>query len=280
MTKYKATVHTEQASIPAPELDIDTRKVDQSDGKPLSPDEIRQLVEFNSQYTHTVLSGKHYIARQRYNAANGGMVIAFEPLSEFRNYFLCAPQIAGMNAGKAWLHWPGKNFMPGGVSFQPNVQLCPKDVFNLWQGYKVPAEEGDVGPFLHHVRQVLCGGDEAVSKYFLQWLAHMLQKPDEKPSVAILLKSVEGTGKGTLVRPLGEILGQHFVQLNGDNQLTGRFNSIVANRLLVFADEVKLTDSKTADKLKALISEPTVSMEKKRHRPGADSQLRTLYFCQ
>ena len=263
MTAYKATLHGDGFSVRAEELDIDTRKVDQADGKPLSPDEIETLQEFNQQYTHTVLSGKHYIARLRYNAANGGMAMAFEPLSEFRNYFLCAPKIAGMNAGKAWLHWPGKNFMPGGVTFQPNVSACPKDVFNLWQGFKVPAEDGDVGLFLHHVRHALCGGDEEVSDYLIKWFAHMLQKPDEKPSVAILLKSVEGTGKGTMVRPFEQILGQHFVQLNGDSQLTGRFNSIVANRLLVFADEVKLTDPRTADKLKALISEPTVSMERK-----------------
>lgn len=263
MTVYKATIHGEGFSVPAPELDIDTRKVDQADGKPLSPDEIKELQMFNQQYTHTVLSGKHYIARQRYNAATGGMAMAFEPLSEFRNYFLCSPKIAGMNAGKAWLHWPGKNFMPGGVTFQPNVSECPKEVFNLWQGYKVPAEKGDVGAFLHHVRKALCSGDEEVSQYLIQWFAHMLQKPDEKPSVAVLLKSVEGTGKGTMVRPFEQILGQHFVQLNGDEHLTGKFNSLVANRLLVFADEVRLTDPKKADKLKAMISEPTVNMERK-----------------
>lgn len=235
----------------------------QIDGKSLSADEIQRLNEINQDYTHTVLSGKHHIARQRYSAVNGGLVTVFESLAEFRNYFLSEPKLAGMNAGKAWLHWPGKNYMPGGVTFQPNVELCPDTVFNFWQGYKVPAEEGDVGPFLHHVRQALCSGNEAVCDYLISWFAHMLQKPDEKPSVAILLKSVEGTGKGTMVRPFEQILGQHFVQLNGDNQLTGRFNSIVANRLLVFADEVKLTDPRIADKLKAFISEPTVSLERK-----------------
>ena len=279
MTSYKATVYAEGFSVRAEELDIDTLKFDQSDGKPLSPDEVVQLQEFNQQYTHTVLSGKHYIARQRYNAATGGASIAFEPLSEFKNYFLCAPKIAGMNAGKAWLHWPGKNFMPGGVTFQPNAQACPKDVFNLWQGFKVPAEKGDVGPFLHHVRQALCGSDEAVNQYLIQWFAHMLQKPDEKPSVAILMKSVEGTGKGTMVRPFEQILGQHFVQLNGDNQLTGRFNSVVANRLMVFADEVRLTDPKKADKLKALISEPTVSMERKGIDPEPMPNLARFIFA-
>ncbi len=242
--------------------DMVDERLNRVDGKSLSAGELAQLEEMNTLFTHTVLSGKHYVARQRYSAAEGMMTV-FEPLSEFRNYFLHLEKIAGLNPGKAWQCWPGKNYRPGGVTFQPNVAVCPENVFNLWQGFKVIPEPGDCGPFLHHVRQVICGGDEEVSRYLLQWFAHMLQKPDEKPSVAVLMKSVEGTGKGTMIRPFGEILGQHFVQLNGDHQLTGRFNSIVANRLLVFADEVKLTNVRTADKLKALISEPTVSMERK-----------------
>ncbi|WP_252177952.1 DUF5906 domain-containing protein [Endozoicomonas sp. 4G] len=254
----------EAKDIKQPECEPQTpQHLMQAGGKKLSLAEVERLKEFNQYYTHTVLSGKHFIALKRYSAVNGKLVITFDPLPQFKNYFLADPEVAGMNPGKAWLCWPGKNFMPGGVTFQPNVEACPKDVFNMWQGFDVTAEEGDVGTFTHHVRQVLCGGDEEVSRYFIQWLAHMLQKPDVRPSVAILLKSVEGTGKGTMVRPLAEILGPHFVQLNGDSLLTGRFNSIVANRLLVFADEVQLTDQKVADTLKAMISEPTVSMERK-----------------
>ncbi|MCF1458981.1 MAG: DUF5906 domain-containing protein [Shewanella sp.] len=259
-TNPKSRAEAMEGSAPMDE------RLQQIHGKSLSAGELATLEEMNSLYCHSLLSGKHFIARQRYSAAEGMMTV-FEPLSEFKNYFLHLDKIAGMNPGKAWLCWPGKSYRPGGVTFQPNTKACPSNVFNLWQGFKVVPEKGDCGPFLHHVRQAICGGDEEVNRYLLQWLAHMLQKPDEKPSVAVLLKSVEGTGKGTLARPFGEILGQHFVQLNGDDQLTGRFNSIVANRLMVFADEVKLTDTRTADKLKALISEPTVSMERKKIDP-------------
>ncbi|MFI3135943.1 MAG: hypothetical protein QX197_04120, partial [Methylococcaceae bacterium] len=58
---------------------------------------------------------------------------------------------------------------------------------------------------------------------------------------AIVLKSVEGTGKGAMVEPLLMILGTHGNKTNGSYSLAGRFNGIVANRLLIFADEVDLT---------------------------------------
>lgn len=94
-------------------------------------------------------------------------------------------------------------------------------------------------------------------------MAHLFQKPDEKPSVAIVLKSVEGTGKGTMAEPLLRILGPHGNKTNGAYAIAGRFNGTVANRLLIFADEVDLTDKHVADRLKGIVSETTVNMERK-----------------
>ncbi|MFW8303966.1 primase-helicase family protein, partial [Klebsiella pneumoniae] len=70
-----------------------------------------------------------------------------------------------------------------------------------------------------------------MSDYLLQWMAHLIQRPEEKPSVAVVMKSVEGTGKNTLVRPLLQILGPYAAQINGIRHLTGRFNSTLANKL-------------------------------------------------
>ncbi|HFL4350909.1 TPA: primase-helicase family protein, partial [Escherichia coli] len=96
-----------------------------------------------------------------------------------------------------------------------------------------------------------------------QWMAHIIQKPDEKPSVAIVMKSVPGTGKGTTVKPLLQILGQYAAHINGAGHISGRFNSILANKLLVFADEVTIHKPSEADRLKAIISEPTFNLERK-----------------
>ena len=87
--------------------------------------------------------------------------------------------------------------------------------------------------------------------------------PATKPSVAILMKSAEGTGKGTLYKLLKKMLGANANQVNGHHQLTGRFNSVIAGKLLIFGDEVDLTSKDVFDKAKGIISEPTISLELK-----------------
>ncbi|EPT3041722.1 primase-helicase family protein, partial [Escherichia coli] len=70
-------------------------------------------------------------------------------------------------------------------------------------------------------------------------------------------------GKGTTVKPLLQILGQYAAHINGAGHISGRFNSILANKLLVFADEVTIHKPSEADRLKAIISEPTFNLERK-----------------
>lgn len=230
--------------------------------KSLSDEEIETLLDLNKKYAHVTVGGKHKIVSTKPCPVDGKS-LHIESLSEFKNYFLSDNKIAGVNTGEAWLAWKGKIFKPDGISFYPNRKLCPPTIYNLFEGYALAPKQGDVTPFLNHIFEVICNSDQIAANFLIGFFAHMIQKPDEKPSVAIVMKSVEGTGKGTLLEPLMRILGALAVQVNGAYQLSGRFNSVVANKLLVFADEVDLTDPRTADKLKGMISEPRLSMERK-----------------
>jgi hypothetical protein len=231
-------------------------------GKTVTEEELKRLLKLNEQFTHTSMGGKHVIVSLGFDGRNSKSYL-FESIYEFKNRFLHEPQIAGINAGEAWKQWEAKNFCEDGVVFCPDSTKCLKSQFNLFRGFALTSKQGDVSPFLNHVKSVICNDDEKTAKYFIQFFAHLLQKPDEKPSVAIVMKSVEGTGKGALMQPVLQILGEYGVQTNGSNLVTGRFNSTLANKLLVFADEVDLTERRTADKLKALISETTMNIERK-----------------
>lgn len=235
---------------------------DTINGKPLSAVELTRLLRLNELFTHTSMGGKHVIVSRGYDGRNS-QSYQFESLTEFKNRFLHEAQIAGLNAGEAWLKWHAKNYCENGVVFCPDKAKCLDSQFNLYRGFAEAPKQGNVSPFLDHVKNVICNGDVRSTNYVLQFFAHLLQKPDEKPSVAIVMKSVEGTGKGALMSPMMEILGEYGIQTNGSNLVTGRFNSTLANKLLVFADEVDLTERKTADKLKALISETTMNIERK-----------------
>ncbi len=97
----------------------------------------------------------------------------------------------------------------------------------------------------------------------LQFFAHLLQRPEEKPSVALLLKSTPGTGKNALVAPFKQILAEYELETNGEDSIIGRFNSSLANKLLVFGDEIDLCNRKTLDRMKNLISESSLQIELK-----------------
>ena len=235
-------------------------------GKELMDEELARLEDMNRRFCHTVVGGKHVIASSKYCLA-AGETTAFEPLEQFKNYFLHCPQIAGTNAGASWLKWSGKHHKLGGVTFQPCAEKCPKDIFNLWHGFKVEPIEGDCSLYLDHLRKVICGGDESAYSYLVGWLAHMVQKLDEKPSVAIFMRSVMGAGKDTMVRALSEMLGRHALTLNGDEQITGRFQGALQEKLFVYINEARILDSRTMDRMKSLISEKEVSLELKGKDP-------------
>jgi hypothetical protein len=233
-----------------------------SNGKELSAHEVDQLMAMNEVYTHVLFGSKNKIACLKPCMINGQSHI-FMSLEEFANYTSHYPSIAGSNAGRAWFKWPNKNRRTDGVGFYPAPNSCPENFFNTYIPTQLKPKEGDCSIYLQHIEKIICHGDKKTYEYLMQFLAHIVQKPAEKPTVAIVVRSIEGTGKGMMVRPLLPIFGAQGVHLNGDRHITGQFNGAIANKLLIFADEVDLTSSNTADKLKAFISESTIQLEKK-----------------
>ncbi len=234
-----------------------------SDNTALNPNDLAKLHKINQTHAHIVLGGKNVIVSEKHCQVQG-KVLSFEVPAEFKKKFLHEPRIGGKkNAGQAWLEWVGKRYLPNGTGFYPNPSKCPPGVFNFFQGFRVKPKTGDCSIYLDHLKNIICAGDEIAYQYLVQWLAHLFQKPDEKPNVAIVLKSVEGTGKGTMIEPILEILGIHGNKTNGAYAIAGRFNGVVANRLLIFADEVDLTDKHLSDRLKSIITETSVNLERK-----------------
>ena len=124
-----------------------------------------------------------------------------------------------------------------------------------------------IQPYLDHIERIICNGDTTCYEYVLNWLAHLVQKPHEKPEVAIILKAGQGTGKGTFVEPIGKIIGAHYLHATKSEHVLGRFNVLLENKILIFADEFFAGSKKNTDFLKSLITEDTATIERK----GIDS---------
>lgn len=83
-------------------------------------------------------------------------------------------------------------------------------------------------------------GNEAVKKqWLLQYIAHLIQKPTEKPCLYLIFRSDGGTGKSFFSDIMTGLNGEHnTTTTNSTEQLTGTFNDITVNRTLIIFEEV------------------------------------------
>ena len=155
------------------------------------------------------------------------------------------------------------------VKFAPRIDL-PETMFNLFSGYMVQPERGDIKFFKEeHVYKIICREDPEIFKTVWEWLAHLFQKPYELPRIALVMTNTkQGLGKGMFLRPFQRILGAHYREETHMERVTGRFNGHLANCLLLNANEATWGGDKQKEgTLKALITDPVRTIEFK----GKDS---------
>ena len=152
------------------------------------------------------------------------------------------------------------------VDFIP-TQETPDNVFNMWKGFAVKPKGGleDI-PFFHElIEKVICSGNERWYTYLWGWLAHMVQFSEEKPGVAVVLRSdAQGVGKSRFAEYVGSLIGRHFKPVTHGRHIHGNFNSHLKDTLMLFGDEaVWGGDRSTESVLKQLITEPSMIIEMK-----------------
>lgn len=138
--------------------------------------------------------------------------------------------------------------------------------YNLWRGFSVEPQPGDCCRFWDLVQHAICAGEPALYDYVRNYCAHLVQRPWERPEVALILRGGQGTGKNTFVDTLGALVKHHFRQVNSTDQLTGRFNGHMKDVLLLHANEASWGGNKSErGKLKAMITDATLPIEMKGH---------------
>ena len=151
------------------------------------------------------------------------------------------------------------------VAFSPLPQ--PPTTLNYWIGSTVVPVAGDwsvVESFLH---DIICASDRTTFDYLLNYLAHALQKPEDKPGVMIVLMGGQGTGKGSFFELLTALWPQTTLQVSAVEHVVGGFNAALERSYLVVMDEAFFAgDKKSSDRLKSMITEPTITVEQK-HQP-------------
>ncbi len=153
------------------------------------------------------------------------------------------------------------DFLPGETRvFVPEphglvLNSCPGWCYPLELDYMV--DESSIELVLYHIRHVWANNNEESYRYIMSWLADLIQNPGRKCGVALVIRSTQGTGKQLILDWFGEnILGDMWLYMPGLKLVTGDFNAILAEKLLVNLDEVGDTTGPedSASRLKTMIA--------------------------
>lgn len=180
------------------------------------------------------------------------------------------PRMKKKGIGECWLKSSRRRTVEK-IDFYPPPIIAPKDHINLYRGASLkPTDElhpERCARFVDMIQSHICNGDESLSHYVFSWIADLVQNPGgRKPGVCLVLRGGQGTGKGTFASHIMQLVSPYSIMLDKPDQLVGRFNWHMANKLLVVADEAFWAGDKSKiGPLKSFITESQLSYEAKGH---------------
>lgn len=159
--------------------------------------------------------------------------------------------------------WINPNtFMYDAVAFSP--LSLPATTLNYWVGHTANPKVGKWSKIIRFLYEVICDHDEEVFNYLMHYIAHMLQKPEEKPGIMIVMLGAQGTGKGAFFTLMRRIWSKTTLQVSDVDQVIGRFNASLERNYIILMDEALFAgDKKSIEKLKSLITESRIGIEQK-----------------
>jgi len=163
------------------------------------------------------------------------------------------------------------------VCFYPKENSVELDGvhFNLFTGFKasfkpVKRNYGIIKPFLNHILEVICNGNSEYYGWLIQYFANIIQNPNKKSGVILILQGVEGSGKSYIVEVFGSnIIGDDYSSYTSspEKDFFGQFNSKLTNKLFSVINEAGNELRGCMDKIKDVSVAPTVNIEKKGKDP-------------
>lgn len=223
-----------------------------------------RVLEMNKHYA-LVRMGKNVIIATFSNNAEGEKV-GFLSVPSFIT--MSAPD--RINIGRqvkamsdVWLSSPHRRAYFD-IGIYPNDD-APSGTLNMWNGWGETADGSkSCVHYLMHIKEIICDGDEKLENWLLDWMADAVQDSRNIKGTCIVLRGVEGCGKGAWADQFGLLFGKHYKHLIDAERLTAKFNSLTSDSVVVFADEVLWPgDRKAANILKGLVTERRITRESK-----------------
>lgn len=221
--------------------------------------------EFNKKFAFVVAGGGHHILWETTDERGKFRLVH---LQEPTFHKMLAAQTMQIDKkihpiSKLWIAWEGCRRYEGLV-FRPQQDIDPR-FYNLWRGFAYePLKAGEyidpewqiaLDQFLEHAFVNVCARDEKLFKWLMAFFAHMVQRPWEKPLVALVFKGRKGVGKNALLERVGALFGSHFIVADDNRYLVSNFNVHLESCIFMVLDEACWGgDKATEGRLKGLIT--------------------------
>lgn len=195
------------------------------------------LNEYNERFAVVDVEGKFRVAR---TDVSPGAQPVFYQKDDFLNLYSTDTVTIDdklVSKAKLWLSSPRRRIYHS-IDFLPGVEDT-LDILNLWTGWYIQPRKGVCEAWLELLRTVICGDDEQLYQWMLNWFAGIFQAPRLRASTAPVIISMPGAGKTLLLTYIGRILGENIGYMHASNEehVYGRFNRHLATTLLLHSDE-------------------------------------------
>lgn len=152
-----------------------------------------------------------------------------------------------------------------GLDFAPPPISISENSYNLYQGHEVTLRKGDCRRLKQFILQTVCRGRQDLFKFVWLWLAHLVQKPGEKPQTAIVLRGKGGCGKSTFGLLLERLTAPYCMTISEAEHVTGRFaGAHLSTCILAICTEALFAgDPKVNGKIKSLVTSTSIMVEPK-----------------
>lgn len=175
-------------------------------------------------------------------------------------------------------YWLGLDDMKQCIEmvFEPD-NIMDKTIYNLYTGFNKDVINHTITDIdktkkllnlFNDIILNLVGGDIKHYQYFKNFMADIFQNPSDRKPISILIKSIEGVGKNTILDAYGRLLGDLYITSSNTDDFFSSHAEGFNNKLLVNLNELELNKTKDIqNKLKSFISEDTITINPKNIRP-------------
>ena len=129
------------------------------------------------------------------------------------------------------------------IDFVPTFKEINSKIYNTFKGFQFTGENNSnseaVERFMTHLK-LLVNFEEKSFIYLKNYIAHLFQKTDVLPGIALLFKSQQGVGKDLMIDFIQKILGNDLVYRTAKlNDIFEKFNGCLKNKVILQLNEIQ-----------------------------------------